>query len=67
MFLALAMVSMGAIAGELTDWPVARGDASGNALSNCQLPEKLDVLWEYKTSDAKEGFEGTPVVADGRV
>jgi outer membrane protein assembly factor BamB len=65
--LAVAWVSLETNAGELLDWPVARGDAFGNALSACKLSEKPEVLWEFKTSDAKEGFEGTPVIADGRV
>ena len=50
-----------------SDWPVARGDSQGTAVSKDSLPEKPEVLWEFKTKSDKSGFEGTPVIAKGRV
>lgn len=52
---------------DASDWPVARGDAQGTAVSKDTLPEKPEVLWEYKVKSDKSGFEGTPVVVDGRL
>lgn len=49
------------------DWPVARGNAASTAIASGSLPNKPEVLWEYKTNDDKAGFEGTPVISDGRV
>ena len=49
------------------DWPVSRGNPSSTGVANSSIPSKPDVLWEYKTGDDKAGFEGTPVIADGRV
>jgi len=61
MFLCLATQAIA------SDWPVARGDAQGTAVSKDRLPDKPEVLWEYKTKSDKAGFEGTPVVAKGRL
>ena len=50
-----------------SDWPVSRGNASSTGVAEGELPTKPDVLWEYKTESDKSGFEGTPIVYDGKV
>jgi len=50
-----------------SDWPLVRGDASGTGVAVGKLPAEPKVLWEYKTGDEKAGFEGTPIIADGKV
>jgi len=50
-----------------SDWPLVRGDASGTGVAVGKLPAEPKVLWEYKTGDDKAGFEGTPIIADGKV
>lgn len=50
-----------------SDWPLARGDARGTGVASGTLPAEPKVLWEYKTGDDKAGFEGTPIIADGKV
>ena len=54
------------IAGKPTtlNWPTARGDAQSTGHADQTLPEKLQVLWEYK---ADEAIETTPVVVGKRV
>lgn len=47
------------------DWPLIRGDAAGTGVAKSGVPNKLDVLWEYKPGDT--AFEGTPIVQDGVV
>ncbi|MEQ1825106.1 MAG: PQQ-binding-like beta-propeller repeat protein [Pirellula sp.] len=49
------------------DWPVVRGNASSTGVATGTLPAKPEVLWEYKTGSDKAGFEGTPVIAGGKV
>lgn len=49
------------------DWPVSRGNASSTATTDSKLPAKPEVLWEYKTVSEKSGFEGTPIIYDGKV
>jgi outer membrane protein assembly factor BamB len=53
--------------GHCSDWPVGRGDATSTATSESKLPAKPEVLWEYKTESDKAGFEGTPIIYDGKV
>ena len=53
--------------GLCTDWPVGRGDALSTANADSKLPAKPQVLWQYKTGSEKSGFEGTPVISDGKV
>lgn len=50
-----------------SDWRTVRGNAHGTGVSSDQLSPNLEVLWEFKTSGDQEGFEGTPVIADGKV
>ncbi len=67
-FLFALLAAMGmqwdAIAG---DWPVGRGNASSTATSDSNLPAKPELLWEYKADSNKQGFEGTPIIYDGKV
>jgi len=53
--------------GLCTDWPVGRGNASSTATADSTLPAKPQILWQYKTGSEKSGFEGTPVISDGKV
>ena len=48
-----------------SDWPVFRGDALANGVSESPLPEKLEVLWTFHSKE--HGFEATVVIADGLV
>ncbi len=48
------------------DWAFFRGDAAGRAyVPQSQLPETLDVLWEYW--EPKNSYESSPVVVGDRV
>ncbi len=49
------------------DWPVGRGNSTSTATADSKLPAKPDLLWEYKTESNKSGFEGTPIIYDGKV
>ena len=49
------------------DWPVSRGNPASTALATGKIPEQPKVLWQFKTENAKSGFEGTPVIADSRI
>ena len=53
--------------GQSSDWPVGRGNSASTATAVCTIPAKPDVLWEYKTDSDKSGFEGTPIIYDGKV
>ena len=53
--------------GRANDWAVGRGDSASTAVANAKLSATPTLLWEYKTESDKSGFEGTPVIADGRV
>lgn len=46
------------------DWLVSRGDAASTGIANGTLPKAPKLLWEK--SWEKSGFEGTPVLADGK-
>lgn len=46
------------------NWPTARGDAQSTGYAAQTLPEKLQVIWEYK---AGEAIETTPAVVGKRV
>ena len=50
-----------------TDWPVGRGNSASTGVASGKITERPEVLWEFKTNSEKSGFEGTPVIADGRV
>jgi outer membrane protein assembly factor BamB len=49
------------------DWPVSRGNPLGTAAAPDKLPQEPKLLWEYKTDSVEAGFEGTPVIADGKI
>lgn len=46
------------------DWPLFRGDTQQTGIAATRIPDKLEVLWTFKTGDA---FEGAVAVADGLV
>jgi outer membrane protein assembly factor BamB len=46
---------------------LVRGDSGGTGVAAGTLPAEPKVLWEYKTGDSKAGFEGTPIISDGKV
>jgi outer membrane protein assembly factor BamB len=56
-----------ATVGHASDWPIGRGNASSTGVADGKLPDKPAVLWEYKTESDKSGFEGTPIIYDGKV
>ena len=45
---------------EHENWPFFRGDAKSTGVARTQLPEKPDVLWEYKVTNG--AFESTPAI-----
>jgi outer membrane protein assembly factor BamB len=47
------------------DWPTARGDAWSTGFADEKLPDQPELLWEFKPE--KSGFEGSAVIADGKV
>ena len=53
--------------GHCGDWTVGRGNSTSTATADSKLPAKPEVLWEYKTDSDKSGFEGTPIIFDGKV
>jgi len=46
------------------DWPLFRGNPLQTGVATSGLPEKLEVLWQFKTGDA---IEGTAAIVDGVV
>ncbi|GIW78747.1 MAG: hypothetical protein KatS3mg105_0554 [Gemmatales bacterium] len=46
------------------DWPVFRGNSLQTGVARQPLPDKLQILWQFKTQDA---IEGSAVIADGVV
>jgi len=46
------------------DWLVSRADSGSSGFASGKLPKEPKLLWE-KSWD-KSGFEGTPVIADGK-
>ncbi len=49
------------------DWPLARGDSAGTGVASGTIPQSPRVLWEFKTESDQAGFEGTPIIAEGKV
>ncbi|XZE44411.1 PQQ-binding-like beta-propeller repeat protein [Pirellulaceae bacterium SH467] len=49
------------------DWAVVRGNSQGTGVASGKLPKEPKVLWEFKTENDQAGFEGTPVIAGGKV
>jgi len=52
-------------ASDATSWPVSRGNASSQGVSESKLPEKPRLLWTF--SEPSTAFDATPAIADGRV
>jgi outer membrane protein assembly factor BamB len=46
------------------DWPLFHGNAEQTGYTQSKLPDRLDVLWKFKTEDS---FENAVAVADGVV
>ncbi len=46
------------------DWPIFRGNPLQTGVAAGTLPEKLEVVWTFKTDDA---IEGTPAIVNGIV
>src|ERR1700722_4141253 len=46
------------------DWPVFRGSPVQTGIAQGKLPDKLELLWEFK---AKDGIESAAAVANGVV
>ena len=57
-----AAASRGAAQG--SDWAFPRGDAAASGATAAQLPDELQVAWEFK---ADEAIESTPIVIGDRV
>ncbi|MGL6225848.1 MAG: PQQ-binding-like beta-propeller repeat protein [Thermoguttaceae bacterium] len=47
------------------DWPLFRGNPCATGVSEEVLPEKLDLLWEYRLE--KGWFEATPIIVNGTI
>ncbi len=45
-------------------WPLFRGNPEQTGVASRPLPDKLRIQWQFK---AKDGIEGTAVIADGTV
>ena len=45
------------------EWPLFRGNGQCSGVSATELPEDLEVLWEYKVPGSNGAFEGTAVIA----
>ena len=46
-----------------SQWPVFRGNGFSSGVSASELPNDLEVLWEYKVPTSNGAFEGTAVIA----
>jgi outer membrane protein assembly factor BamB len=55
------------LAGEVLagEWTTSRGDAGSRGFAEGSLPKDPQKLWEFTRE--KSGFEGSPVIANGRV
>jgi len=47
------------------DWPLFRGDAQATGVARETLPEQLDLLWTFSTTQG--GFESTAAIVGGAV
>ena len=54
-----------AVENDATNWPLFRGDSQARGVARTELPESLDLLWQYNVP--RGAFDGTPVVVDGVV
>src|SRR5947209_2792081 len=48
------------------DWPLFRGNAMQTGRADVALPDKLEVLWQFK-GQAKDSIAGAPAVVAGTV
>lgn len=60
------MLLFGSVVASAADWPLARGNASGNAVAEGQLADRLAVKWKLKAEN-DAGFETTAVISSGMV
>ncbi|MEM7781967.1 MAG: PQQ-binding-like beta-propeller repeat protein [Planctomycetota bacterium] len=44
------------------DWNVFRGNPQSTGVAATDLPETLEVVWEYKIPERNGAFEGTPLI-----
>ncbi len=49
---------------QMAEWPLFRGNPQQTGVAKSNLPDKLDVLWQFKTEDA---IENAVAVAGGQV
>lgn len=47
------------------DWPISRGNATSTGVASGKMATQPKVIWEY--TPEKSGFEGTPIIAEGRL
>ena len=46
-----------------SQWPVFRGNSFSSGVSTTELPDSLEVLWEYKVPRSNGAFEGSAIIA----
>jgi len=51
--------------GVFADWAFDRGDSAASGVADSELTKKPQEVWRFTTDDS--GFEGTAVIADGKV
>ena len=61
-FVGVAILLTGSVPLFAGDWPIFRGTPNQTGIAVGKLPEKLEVLWEFK---AKDGFESAAAVVNG--
>ncbi len=49
----------------VADWPLSRSNAASTGATIQELPEQLDLLWEYQIKGL--GFDAGPIIAEGLV
>jgi outer membrane protein assembly factor BamB len=64
LFCGAVLFSTGAASLFASDWLIFRGNPGQTGIAQCVLPEKLELLWEFK---AKDGIENAVAVAKGVV
>ncbi len=47
------------------NWPLFRGDSQARGIAQTELPENLDLLWQYEVP--RGAFDGTPIIVEGVV
>jgi outer membrane protein assembly factor BamB len=71
---AAALILLLFIASTQNDWPLFRHNPEGDSYSGCQLPDALEIVWEFSLPDgssgkASHGFTScvTPSVSEGKI